>query len=696
MRKNTFVAVLVIVVFISGCVSPAPPSQEPSAPEIPAAAPEPTPTPAPIPIAEPVPVPSPPPTPTPELIPPSEPSSEAQVYFGLFTYRSMDEIEELIGKKPSILQFGIAWEEEYNGFPTEDMENARSNGAIPEITWSPSGFSTDPDAETWNQPKFQLRKIIRGDFDEYIRQFARDAKEWGHPFFLRFAHEMNGDWYPWSETVNGNSRGEYIQMWRHVHDVFEEECPNCATWVWAPDAGGQSYTPPVDFTELYPGDEYVDWVGLSAYNVEVARYPEEPWEEFEDSVEPSYEKLQTIAPEKPIFISETGVVEEGGNKAQWIQNVLPALKTKFPKIKTYSYFDIYREDFPDTQIDTSDESREAFREMVSDPYFASNEFGSLDISPIPPIENVSTEESRMAGREIAGYMKGVEIEVSLEEMQEMRSAGITGITTEWGMEEDVARARAFLDRAHTADLKVVMDGGFSEAAWGYDYDEGFSEDQLPVWQEDLVEEWVYALKDHPALFTWDISSEDGENFPNGAGSSLWPEKSSLTIEQLKTASATVRAVDPQHPILLRMHYWDPSPNPFGAGNWFADGIADIVMINLYSNYAEDHKTPNLPDMVREHGQRHIDEVRLVDPDATIWIAVAAFEAETGGGYFLRPTASDLRRDIKAVKALSGISGIGFLEWGPNVWTAPFWYLPRDGEDLWQAIQEEIRSNESAG
>ncbi len=316
----------------------------------------------------------------------------AQVYFGLFTYRSMDEIYELVGKKPSILQLGISFEEEYNQFPLEDMEKIRRNGAIPDILWTPLNFNPDPTlgATFAYQPKFQLKKIIRGDFDQYIRQFAKDAKKFGHPFFLRFAHEMNGDWYPWSETVNDNSKGEYVQMWKHVHDIFEDECPKCATWIWAPDAGGQSYTPPVDFTELYPGDDYVDWIGLSVYNVEVAR-SDAPWEEFENLVEPAYKKLQKIAPDKPIYIAETGSTEIGGNKTQWIRNALTSLK-KFPKINAYSYFDMDASEqggFPDTRINTSPESISVFREIISDPYFASNEFESLNVSPIPAINLLS-------------------------------------------------------------------------------------------------------------------------------------------------------------------------------------------------------------------------------------------------------------------------------------------------------------------
>ena len=84
------------------------------------------------------------------------------------------------------------------------------------------------------QPAFSLGRIIDGSFDWYIRRWATGARDWGHPFFLRFDHEMNGDWFTWSEGVNGNTAGQFVAAWRHVHDVFESVGASNVTWVWSP------------------------------------------------------------------------------------------------------------------------------------------------------------------------------------------------------------------------------------------------------------------------------------------------------------------------------------------------------------------------------------------------------------------------------------------------------------------------------
>ena len=92
------------------------------------------------------------------------------------------------------------------------------------------------------------------------RQWATAAKAWGHPFFLRFDHEMNGNWqFPWAELLNGNKPGDYVKAWRHVHDMFTSLGATNVSWVWCPNVSGGSTRP---MAQLYPGDAYVDLTQL--------------------------------------------------------------------------------------------------------------------------------------------------------------------------------------------------------------------------------------------------------------------------------------------------------------------------------------------------------------------------------------------------------------------------------------------------
>lgn len=296
--------------------------------------------------------------------------------------------EQAAGKKMSILHWGQPWKMNgaYLPFQTSYFTAVRNRGSIPLVDWGSFHLG-----DGVNQPDFQLRDIINGEHDGYITQWARDAKRWGHPFFLRFDWEMNGDWqFPWSEKLNGNQPGDYVKMWRHVHDIFEREGTQNVTWVWCPNITSDQTTP---LNSLYPGDAYVDWTCLDGYN------KDKTWLEFNQVfgadginwLHDSYKEITTLAPNKPLMIGETASLEAGdggAKKAQWIKAALDKhLPTRFPKIKAVVFFDwddrnpLYS--FP---ITSSPAARQAFAKGISAGYFAANNFSNLSISPIPPIQ----------------------------------------------------------------------------------------------------------------------------------------------------------------------------------------------------------------------------------------------------------------------------------------------------------------------
>src|SRR5206468_3672998 len=101
--------------------------------------------------------------------------------------------------------------------------------------------------------------IASGAWDAYITRWAQAARTWGKPMRLRFAHEMNGNWYPWAEGVNGNVAGDYVKAWKHVRAIFWSVGATNVTWVWSPNIVYPGSTP---LAGLYPGDTYVGEVGV--------------------------------------------------------------------------------------------------------------------------------------------------------------------------------------------------------------------------------------------------------------------------------------------------------------------------------------------------------------------------------------------------------------------------------------------------
>jgi hypothetical protein len=287
-------------------------------------------------------------------------------------------------------------------------------------------------------------------------------------------------------------------------------------------------------------------------------------------------------------------------------------------------------------------------------------------------------------------MKGVGIDIPQQDFTDMKNAGISVIATEWGMEQDIGKVGEFLDSAQKAGLKVIMDGGFSYTAWGFTDDdwEELPAEKKPVWQKERVQAWIRALKDHPAIYAWDISNEFGENLPSGvaAANSAWPD-TMISIDQLKQAKTDVLAIDSTRPIHARMYGWDVGKMPPHIQAMLENKIADLISLNLYSNYVSEGEL-QWPDVIADAGEYFVESIKQKAPNTHVWMSLPAFEYLN---IFQRPTAGDLERDIKGAMKIPNLDGVSFFCWGPvNQWDSKSdWYLPKSGADLWLIIKQGI-------
>lgn len=301
----------------------------------------------------------------------------------------LKHLEERLDKKVSMVHWGQPWWHCYSvcGYQRFTVMQAqfdavRAHGAIPLLDWASWDYATRP---ITGQPEFALRTILRGEHDAYIRQWAADAKAWGHPFFLRFNWEMNGNWFPWSEQVNGNARGEYVRAWRHVHDIFQEVGATNVTWVWCPAA---LYDDDLPFEPFYPGDAYVDWVGTDIFNWAARR--DLPWSSFQALFTPTYNALVELAPDKPIMIAEIASIENPApsklalTKARWIQDSFSETTLNaYPQLGALVWFH-WNDNDPDLTwvLDSSPEALDAFAESIAPDAFAENLFADIEHTPI--------------------------------------------------------------------------------------------------------------------------------------------------------------------------------------------------------------------------------------------------------------------------------------------------------------------------
>jgi beta-mannanase len=218
----------------------------------------------------------------------------------------LDAVAALVNENPSIV---MSYKDFSQAAPIADLNAVDARGATSLITWEPWLWS----GNGANQPAYALDRITAGDFDTYLQQWGTALASWNKPVMLRFAHEMNGNWYPWAESANGNQAGDYVAAWRHVHDVVAATGASKVQWVWSPNVPYWGSTP---LSGLYPGAGYVDIVGLDGYNWGTAA-PWSSWTSPSALFGPGLTALRSLAPGKPIMISETASAEAGGSKANW-------------------------------------------------------------------------------------------------------------------------------------------------------------------------------------------------------------------------------------------------------------------------------------------------------------------------------------------------------------------------------------------
>lgn len=265
------------------------------------------------------------------------------------------QLQNTLGRMPAIVLWYQDWAHgDASRFPTTAMNNAVRVGAMPLLTWEPWDWQGGP-----NQPAFALRQIANGAYDGYLHQWAHDAAAWNSPFYLRFAHEMNGNWYPWAAGVNGNTPGDYVAAWRHIVGIFRQEQATNVRWVWSANVEYAGSTP---FASVYPGDTWVDWVALDGYNWGTSQ-PWSGWQSFYDIFNASYRQLVSLTT-RPLMISEVACADQGGDKARWInQAFVTDIPGKFPRIAAVVWFNERKE--ANWPFDSSARSLAAFRNVAA-------------------------------------------------------------------------------------------------------------------------------------------------------------------------------------------------------------------------------------------------------------------------------------------------------------------------------------------
>jgi beta-mannanase len=213
-------------------------------------------------------------------------------------------------------------------FPTAAAAGLRRRGITPIIWWQPA----EPGNESAGHYG-RYRLIIEGRHDQYIREWALAAKRFGKPVVVRLAHEMNGDWFEWSVNKHDNNPRLFRQAWQHVVKQFRQVGARNVKFLWSPHHSRA-------YERLYPGNAYVDYVGVTILN-----YGKKNWRSMDQLLQRWMASLRALTRSraqrqgKPVIIPELASNHVGGNKAAWIKKGYPSVYRKWPVIKAVVYFD---------------------------------------------------------------------------------------------------------------------------------------------------------------------------------------------------------------------------------------------------------------------------------------------------------------------------------------------------------------------
>jgi hypothetical protein len=210
------------------------------------------------------------------------------------------------------------------------LDAVHAKGSVPYLTFDPKEFA-NPDVVA---QRAYLGQIPQGLWDAKLREVAGVLRDFGRPVVFRFAHEMNGNWYPYAGAFSGGP-ATYVAAWRYVHALFAAEGASRLVWVFSPNATSHpdaAWNAPFAY---YPGSAYVDWIAVDVYE-----HPDQKRQGLASLLDPFYNEMGLFweghaGPDgkrdsayalRPFGLAEFGTARTGAaDKGDWYAEALTTI-----------------------------------------------------------------------------------------------------------------------------------------------------------------------------------------------------------------------------------------------------------------------------------------------------------------------------------------------------------------------------------
>lgn len=297
------------------------------------------------------------------------------------TLADLRAYEQAAGKSAAWVYFSHNW---YEGraFPVETATWIRDAGSIPYIRLMLRSSAEQNVAE----PLFSLQAILEGQFDDDLYHWCVTARDFGTPLLVEYGTEVNGEWFPWNGVWHGGGESggygdddkpdgpeRFADAYRHIIQMCRQAGADNLTWVFHLNANDWPDEDWNAFENYYPGDEWIDWIGISNYG---AQTPLDDYcGDFRAAMDALYPRLEALTSDKPFFIAEFGVTK--GNplcdQASWAREALTdIISLRWPRLIGFSWWNEWWQNDENPNHDTTMRLQDnlelaaVFRELVGE------------------------------------------------------------------------------------------------------------------------------------------------------------------------------------------------------------------------------------------------------------------------------------------------------------------------------------------
>jgi hypothetical protein len=263
-------------------------------------------------------------------------SDSTRLHWGIFennapvNFAELKKIEDRVGFTFPFLLYYTGVQEYKDKHPNLELAliNAKKEGRILELTLQTVAQSPGKGNMVYD--------VLDGKYDTYLKNYADAVADSGAPILFRPGNEMNGDWCVYSSHHTSKDTDIFKAFYRYVYQIFLDAGADNVIWVWNPNGKAFPEFKWNDELCYYPGDEYVDVIGMTSYNTGTY-YDSETWKEFDHMYGPLYRKYTALY-EKPLMITEFSSSSVGGSKEDWVANMFRDI-SRYDRIKVAVWWD---------------------------------------------------------------------------------------------------------------------------------------------------------------------------------------------------------------------------------------------------------------------------------------------------------------------------------------------------------------------